>query len=318
VSEATAATLAATAAASAERLAGAGRALDALLAALGAASREDVVRYRLSPEGVAASTSRRVQLGQQEAVLASQAAEAASARVRLDAERPTRFADRDDDALAAAIAACAEAREQAAQVLHQASVKLGVAAEHAAHRAAAADRYASLRERAGPWQQLSQLFGRSDGHDFVVFVQGLYLERLLREANRHLSALNPRYLLQQQREASGAPTLDIRVADRWRAGEPRSFSTLSGGETFQVAMALALGLSELRSSTMPIETLLLDEGFGALDAATLETALAVLGQLQAGGRQVGVISHVAALQERIEARLYIDPVGEGRSQIRPP
>jgi exonuclease SbcC len=83
-------------------------------------------------------------------------------------------------------------------------------------------------------------------------------------------------------------------------------------------MALALGLSELRSSKLPIETLLLDEGFGALDAATLETALAVLGQLQVGGRQVGVISHVAALQERIEARLYIDPVGDGRSQIRPP
>ena len=85
---------------------------------------------------------------------------------------------------------------------------------------------------------------------------------------------------------------------------------------FLVSLALALGLSDLRTSSMPVETLLLDEGFGTLDAATLDTALAALQQLQATGRQVGLISHVVGLQERIEAKVRVEPLGEGRSRVR--
>ena len=66
---------------------------------------------------------------------------------------------------------------------------------------------------------------------------------------------------------------------------------------------------------MPVETLLLDEGFGTLDPDTLSTALSALGQLRADGRQVGIISHVVGLEERIDAQIRVTPVGAGRSTV---
>ena len=105
-------------------------------------------------------------------------------------------------------------------------------------------------------------------------------------------------------------------AERGLPGRERSPRTLSGGERFLVSLALALGLSDLRTHTLPIETLLLDEGFGTLDADTLDTALSALGQLHAGGRQVGIISHVAALREHIPAQVIVKSLGNGRSCVR--
>ena len=83
------------------------------------------------------------------------------------------------------------------------------------------------------------------------------------------------------------------------------------------ALALALGLSDFRGAavTMPVETLLLDEGFGTLDPDTLGVAMAALSQLQADGRQVGIISHVVGLTERIDARVEVRPLGGGRSEL---
>jgi exonuclease SbcC len=115
---------------------------------------------------------------------------------------------------------------------------------------------------------------------------------------------------------TGLPTLDFVVEDQYRLGSTRSPKNLSGGESFLVSLALALGLSDLRTSRMPIETLLLDEGFGTLDPVTLDIAMNALAQLQADGRRVGIISHVVGLQERIPARIVVEPVGEGRSRVR--
>ncbi|MEC7949660.1 MAG: SbcC/MukB-like Walker B domain-containing protein, partial [Myxococcota bacterium] len=143
------------------------------------------------------------------------------------------------------------------------------------------------------------------------------LDQLLRSANRHLGRLNERYRLRTETDETGLPTLEFVVEDTWRPGTPRSIKTLSGGESFLVSLALALGLSDLRTSSMPVETLLLDEGFGTLDPQTLDTALAALQQLQSAGRQVGIISHVVGLQERIQARIMVEPIGEGRSKLRP-
>ena len=84
-----------------------------------------------------------------------------------------------------------------------------------------------------------------------------------------------------------------------------------------VSLALALGLSDFPGATvtMPVETLLLDEGFGTLDPDTLSVAMGALSQLQADGRQVGIISHVVGLTERIDARVEVRPIGGGRSEI---
>ena len=98
--------------------------------------------------------------------------------------------------------------------------------------------------------------------------------------------------------------------------EPRTVRSLSGGESFLVSLALALGLSSLSSKDVRVESLFIDEGFGTLDAHSLDTALSVLDSLQAEGRQVGVISHVGGLAERIGVRVSVEPLGGGRSRVR--
>jgi exonuclease SbcC len=186
-----------------------------------------------------------------------------------------------------------------------------------AQAAEAQDRLNRMRAAAAPWLELHKLIGVSDGKSFKRFAQALNLGQLVDRANGHLARLAPRYRLAQWR-AEGLPTLQLVVRDLWQPGQVRGLQSLSGGESFLASLALALGLSDLRTSSMPIETLLLDEGFGTLDPATLEVALAALQHLQSGGRQVGIISHVAALHERIPARVLVEPLGEGRSRLRVP
>ncbi len=176
-------------------------------------------------------------------------------------------------------------------------------------------RIAAAAEEAGPWLKLHELIGRGEGEAFKTFAQALNLGRLVREANGHLAKLAPRYRLSVARDEDDLPTLDFLVTDRWQQDSVRAPETLSGGESFLVSLALALGLSDLRTVRMPIETLLLDEGLGTLDPETLDTALAALQQLQSGGRQVGIISHVAGLQDRIDARIVVRPLGGGRSEV---
>ena len=107
------------------------------------------------------------------------------------------------------------------------------------------------------------------------------------------------------------------MVDRYQANVERPLTTLSGGETFLVSLALALGLADFRQVDMPIETLLLDEGFGTLDQDSLHMALTTLHQLHYdASRQIGIISHVDALKELIDSRIVVEPVGHGRSQIR--
>jgi len=92
--------------------------------------------------------------------------------------------------------------------------------------------------------------------------------------------------------------------------------SLSGGESFLVSLALALALSSLSAHDVRVRTLLIDEGFGTLDPAALDVALAVLDALQASGRQVGIISHVPGLAERVGAQIAVRPVGSGKSVVR--
>ncbi len=109
--------------------------------------------------------------------------------------------------------------------------------------------------------------------------------------------------------------MDLMVVDRDMGDEVRSVHSLSGGETFLVSLALALGLSSLSTRKTRIESLFIDEGFGALDQKTLDVALAVLGTLRKGGRRVGVISHVPGLADQIGVRVAVTPTGGGRSRV---
>lgn len=174
------------------------------------------------------------------------------------------------------------------------------------------------RKKAHTWTALGDVIGSSDGARFRVFAQSLTLDALLVRANEQLAMLAPRYRLQRvPTDDQKRPRFDLElvVIDRESGDEPRGTASLSGGETFLVSLALALGLSSLSSSRTPVESLFIDEGFSSLDAETLEAALAALEALRATGRQIGVISHVPALVERIGAQVRVVPLGGGRSRV---
>ena len=161
------------------------------------------------------------------------------------------------------------------------------------------------------WVMLDDLIGSSGGDAFAVFAQGLTLDLLLGEANRRLAALVGRYRLQRNRTGE----LDFVVVDLDLGGSVRALQTLSGGETFLVSLALALALATLAAPRSRVETLFLDEGFGTLDAQSLEQALGALDSLQAAGCQVGIISHVDGIAERIGAQVVVQPEGAGQSRV---
>jgi len=151
------------------------------------------------------------------------------------------------------------------------------------------------------WQRLDSLIGSARGDKFRKFAQGLTLDHLLHLANSHLARLHGRYLL--RRKSTGELELDI--VDCWQGEVARDTRTLSGGESFLVSLALALALSDLVSHKTSIDSLFLDEGFGSLDADTLEIALNALDTLNASGKMIGIISHVEGMKERIPAQIRV-------------
>jgi exonuclease SbcC len=151
------------------------------------------------------------------------------------------------------------------------------------------------------WQRLDSLIGSAKGDKFRKFAQGLTLDHLLHLANGHLARLHGRYLL--RRKSTGELELDI--VDSWQGDAARDTRTLSGGESFLVSLALALALSDLVSHKTSIDSLFLDEGFGTLDADTLDIALNALDTLNASGKMIGVISHVEGMKERIPAQIRL-------------
>jgi exonuclease SbcC len=103
--------------------------------------------------------------------------------------------------------------------------------------------------------------------------------------------------------------------DSYQADAVRPMATLSGGESFIVSLALALGLSDLASRKVQINSLFTDEGFGTLDAETLDTAISALENLQTKGKTIGIISHVDALKERIGTQIQVTKQVRGWSKI---
>lgn len=156
-----------------------------------------------------------------------------------------------------------------------------------------------------------------------TYIQTTYFDRILARANvRFMTLSDGQYELQRQ-EAGGHRSqsgLELSVIDHYN-GSVRSVKTLSGGESFEASLALALGLSdEIQSSAggIRLDTMFVDEGFGSLDGDALQQALAVLAGLADGRRLVGIISHVAELKDRIDRQIVVtkDPSGGSRAVIR--
>ncbi|SDR35339.1 AAA family ATPase [Pseudovibrio sp. Tun.PSC04-5.I4] len=166
------------------------------------------------------------------------------------------------------------------------------------------------KETANTWGAISEAIGSADGSKFQKVAQGVTLDLLVELANKQLQQLKPRYQL--KRADSG---LGLFVIDRDMGDAPRSTRSLSGGERFLISLSLALALSGLEGRQSFVDTLFIDEGFGSLDAESLDLAIDALEMLQGQGRKVGVISHVEALKDRIPVQIQVLRQGSGRSRI---
>jgi exonuclease SbcC len=142
-------------------------------------------------------------------------------------------------------------------------------------------------------------------------LERLMLERLLDQANQHLETLYGRYALRPISEEG----LGFHMEDSAQGTAARSIKTLSGGESFLVSLSLALGLAEMAARDRRIESLFLDEGFGALDEEMLYKVMTALKALRANGKTVGVVSHVKRLADEIPTQIRLEKQPGGRSQI---
>ncbi|MDF5803975.1 SbcC/MukB-like Walker B domain-containing protein [Pseudomonas aeruginosa] len=161
------------------------------------------------------------------------------------------------------------------------------------------------------WGRLNELIGSSSGDKFRRIAQGYNLDLLVQHSNVQLRQLARRYRLQR-----GGSELGLLVVDTEMGDELRSVYSLSGGETFLISLALALGLASMASSKLRIESLFIDEGFGSLDPESLQLAMDALDNLQAQGRKVAVISHVQEMHERIPVQVRVQREGNGMSSLK--
>jgi len=164
------------------------------------------------------------------------------------------------------------------------------------------------------WTDLITLLGGSK-HAFNTYVQRLTLQNLIQLANIHLYKLNRRYSLKMNETYKSGEELNFMLIDHYQTDEARLVDTSSGGEKFLISLALALGLSDLASNNVRIESLFIDEGFGTLDNNTLETVISTLETLQAQGKMIGVISHVENLKERIPTQIQVLKKRNGVSEV---
>ena len=190
----------------------------------------------------------------------------------------------------------------------------------------AMDTWAPVRDESLRAEAISRLV-RGMGHDNLLqmrlssYVLATRLDQVVAAANERLGHMrDQRYLLQRTGQAerrSAQAGLGLEIVDQW-TGDVRSPSTLSGGETFVVSLSLALGLADVvtqESGGTEVETLFVDEGFGTLDADTLDDVMDRLDGLRAGGRTVGVVSHVTELRSRIPTQVQVDKGRAGSTVV---
>jgi exonuclease SbcC len=161
------------------------------------------------------------------------------------------------------------------------------------------------------WSKMNMLIGDAQGKKFSNFVQDLTLRQLLEYGNQRLIGFSDRYLLDVTNDSDG-----LKVIDTYMGNSKRSVSSLSGGETFKLSLALAFGLSDLAARNVEIESLFIDEGFGSLDPESLDQAISILENMQnESNKSIGVISHVGELKDRIGSKIKLVRTGAGYSSI---
>lgn len=177
------------------------------------------------------------------------------------------------------------------------------------------EEWTSQTAKTAEWRELNDLIGSAEGFKYRNFVQGLTFDYVIRHANEQLKKITDRYLLERSDDKE---QLDLNVIDQYQGNEVRTTRNLSGGERFLVSLALALGISQIASRHIRVDSLFLDEGFGTLDDEKLETAVSALTHLQNQGKLIGIISHVQALRERIQTQITVVQKSLGKSLLTGP
>lgn len=196
--------------------------------------------------------------------------------------------------------------------------------EYAAFRAKTAQRYdrAQMLANLAAAARGDTLGGYEHQVDLVSYVLGAEFERILRSASLHLDRMSEgRYgMVFSDHRAKGSRSgggLNLEITDTW-TGEPREASSLSGGESFLASLSLALGLAEVvqaNNGGIELDTLFIDEGFGTLDAETLDMVMGTIESLRDSGRTIGLISHVEEMKNRIPAQIVVEK-GQNGSSVR--
>ncbi len=303
-------------------------AAQALAACTGSAARA------LEAAGVARADATRVlgvdrdRIRRARAELARLDHERARAHARLDERRGRRVAleqlcseeagEAEGEALDARIGEARAAREVARR--REATLEAALAHDRAIRQRVTEldEACVGARREEARWEGLDASIGSSDGKRFRAHAQSLTLARLIGFANAELAHLAPRFTLAR---APAAGEIALSVVDREAGYARRAVQSLSGGESFLVSLALALGLAAMTAAeggrdVLRASSLFLDEGLGALDPASLEIALGALEALRASGRQIAIVTHVPQVAERFAARVEVVPRGSGRSEVR--
>lgn len=196
--------------------------------------------------------------------------------------------------------------------------------EYAAFRAKTAQRYdrAQMLANLAAAARGDTLGGYEHQVDLVSYVLGAEFERILHSASLHLDRMSEgRYgMVFSAHRAKGSRSgggLNLEITDTW-TGEPREASSLSGGESFLASLSLALGLAEVvqaNNGGIELDTLFIDEGFGTLDAETLDMVMGTIESLRDSGRTIGLISHVEEMKNRIPAQIVVEK-GQNGSSVR--
>ena len=276
--------------------------------------REDVVANAAGTDGAARNAMHTHGQATNETPAPDGTAESGQESEPAPDQAPERTIAQDADTIAAALRRAQSERD----LSHERAAGLAMRIredeqrrERARSMMAEIERQRAIEER---WAKLAELIGSADGKKFRNYAQQFTLDVLLGYANTHLAQLARRYRLERVVSMAG-PSLALMVRDQDMGGEVRSVNSLSGGESFLVSLALALGLASLSSNRVKVESLFIDEGFGSLDSDTLGVAMDALDALQSLGRKVGVISHVQEMTERIATKVLVRPAGGGCSAI---
>ena len=243
--------------------------------------------------------------------MADQIAEITRTRESLNLDEAAPLPDRE--ALEAALDDAKRRETEATTLMAAAKSQLDTDAENHKKYELAKTANEAAQAAYGHWAVLNQHFG---GERFRNLVQTHILHPLLNNANIYLSHITERYSLTCREENE---QLSILVRDRYNRNEVRSAAVLSGGERFMISLALSLALSSLNRPDMNVDILFIDEGFGTLDQASLDSVMKTLGRLSEltgqSNRRVGIISHREELLDTIPNKIKLHRTGEGRSAV---